>query len=216
MYNRLFENAEYPESWGLGYIVPIFKLGDLKLAKHYRGITLNNILAKIYSQILFNRLTAWTEKYEKYLKVNLDSKREKSTIDCIFILHSIVSKVLNSGQKLYSLFIDYEKCYDKINRLFLWQKLSTGGLSYKMTRTIKAMYLSGIRYNRQISNSINSPLGVKQGDPSSSLLFMMFVNDILANINSNLEGIFTVDELRLFLLAYVDDQVIFSTCPTNL
>ena len=78
------------------------------------------------------------------------------------------------------------------------------------------MYLSGIRYNRQISNSINSPLGVKQGDPSSSLLFMMFMNDILANINSNLEGIFAVDELRLFLLAYVDDQAIFSTSPTNL
>ena len=55
MYNRLFENAEYPESWGLGYIVPIFKWGDPKLAKHYRGITLNNILAKIYSQILLNR-----------------------------------------------------------------------------------------------------------------------------------------------------------------
>ena len=88
-----------------------------------------------------------------------------------------------------------------------------------MTRAIKAMYLvlkSAIRYNRHISNSLNSQLGVKQGDPSSSLLFMMFVNDILANINSNLEGIFTVDELRFFLLAYADDQLIFSTSPTTL
>ena len=88
-----------------------------------------------------------------------------------------------------------------------------------MTKTIKSIYTvvkSAIKYNRQISNTINSQLGVKQGDPSSSLLFMMFVNDILTNINSNLEGIFTVDEVELFLLAYVDDQVLFSTSPTSL
>ena len=49
IYNNLFNNAHYPESWSLGYIVPIFKGGDSKSAQNYRGITLNNILAKIYS-----------------------------------------------------------------------------------------------------------------------------------------------------------------------
>ena len=73
-----------------------------------------------------------------------------------------------------------------------------------------------VKYNGNISNNINSQLGVKQGDPSSSLLFMMFVNDILANINSDLEGSFTTDEVKLFLLAYADDQVLFSTSPTTL
>ena len=34
----------------------------------------------------------------------------KSTVDCIFILNSIIAKTLNSGQKLYAVFIDYEKC----------------------------------------------------------------------------------------------------------
>ena len=67
-----------------------------------------------------------------------------------------------------------------------------------------------------MSNNINSQLGVKHGDPSSSLLFMMFLNDILVNINSDLEGIFTTDEVKLFLLAYADDQVLFSTSPTTL
>ena len=45
---------------------------------------------------------------------------------------------------------------------------------------------------------------------------MMFVNDILANINSNLDGIFTVDKIKIFLSSYVDDQVLFSTSPTSL
>ena len=156
---------------------------------------------------------------KKISKCQFGYQKRKSTTDCIFILHSIISKVLNAGQKLYTVFIDYEKCYDKINRLFLWQKLLAEGVSLKITKAVKAMYTvvkSAVKYKGNISNSINSRLGVKQGDPSSSLLFMMFVNDILTDINSDLEGIFTVDEVKLFLLAYADDQFLFSTSPTTL
>ena len=61
-------------------------------------------------------------------------------MDCIFILHAIITTVLNPGQKLYIIFIDYENCYDKINRLFLWQKLMRENVSSKMTKAIKAIY----------------------------------------------------------------------------
>lgn len=214
----MFINSEYPESWGIGYIIPIFKGGDPTQAQNYRGITLNNILAKIYSQVLLNRLTKWTKKYETITDFQYGYQAGKRTADCIFMLQSIISKVLNSGQKLYSIFIDYEKCYDKINRSFLWQKLLSEKVSTKMTKAIKAMYSvvrSSIKHNQKTSDFINSNIGVKQGDPSSSLLFMMFVNDIIENINTNIDGIFTIDEIKLFLLLYADDQVLFATSPLS-
>ena len=67
MYNRLFLNAEYPRLWGEGIIVPIFKGGCLDEASNYRGITLINIMGKIFSQILLNRLNKWAEEEEKIL-----------------------------------------------------------------------------------------------------------------------------------------------------
>ena len=45
---------------------------------------------------------------------------------------------------------------------------------------------------------------------------MLFVNDILSNINSDLDGIFTINELKQFLIMFADDQVLFSTSPTSL
>jgi hypothetical protein len=50
---------------GEGIIVPIFKSGDKEDAKNYRGITLINIISKIYSQVLLNRLTEWSKKHQK-------------------------------------------------------------------------------------------------------------------------------------------------------
>ena len=88
-----------------------------------------------------------------------------------------------------------------------------------MIDAIKAMYSrvrSIIKHNHQLYNVITSNLGVKQGDPSSSLLFMMFVNDIIASINTNLDSIFSTGELKLFLILFADDQVLFSTSPTSL
>ena len=41
LYNRIFQNGEYPRSWGEGIIIPIFKSGNADEAQNYRGITLN-------------------------------------------------------------------------------------------------------------------------------------------------------------------------------
>lgn len=44
----------------------------------------------------------------------------------------------------------------------------------------------------------------------------MFVNDIVTSINTNINGIFSVDEMKLFLILFADDQVLFTTSPTSL
>ena len=45
---------------------------------------------------------------------------------------------------------------------------------------------------------------------------MMLVNDIMSNINTDLQSIFSIDEVQLVLILYADDQVLFSTSPTTL
>ena len=50
----------------------------------------------------------------------------------------------------------------------------------------------------------------------SPLLFMLFVNDIIDNINVDLSNIFSINELKLFLILYADDQVVFATSPETL
>ena len=216
LYNRLFSNGEYPRLWSEGIIVPIFKGGNLEEAGNYRGITLINILGKVYSQILLNRLNKWAEKEEKILNSQFGFQKGKSTVDCIFTFYSIIAKTLGMGEKLYCVVIDYEKAFGKIDRSFLWQKLLKEQVSSKFVNALQSMYSlvkSCVRYRSSTSRFFNSYNGLKQGDPSSPLLFMLFINDIVQNVNVGLDNIFTIDEMRLFLLLYADDAVVFAKLP---
>ena len=123
LYNHIFQTGDYPRSRGESIISPIFKKGDMNDAQNYRGITLINIhvLAKIYSQLLLNRLTKWTSENDIITDNQYGFQKGKSTTDFVFLLHVIISKVLNNGEKLYCVFIDNEKCFDKIDRSNLWQ-----------------------------------------------------------------------------------------------
>ena len=158
------------------------------------------------------------DKYDGLSENQFGSQKGKSTTDCIFILHSIISKILNSKEKLYCVFIDFEKAFDKINRIALWQKL----LSAKKQQTCKSttgnvFSCEGLcKIKHCYTEFIDSHLGVKQCDPSSPMLFMMFINDLTQCINANLDGIFTVEDIKLFLLLYADDQVVFAKSPETL
>ena len=89
-------------------------------------------------------------------------------------------------------------------------------VSSKLVNASKAMYSvveACIRYNNRCPEFIDSQLGVKQGDPSSPMLFMMFLNDINQCINTDLDGILTVNDIKLFQLLYAGDQVTFAKSP---
>ena len=183
LYNRLFQNGEYPYSWGEGIICPKFKSGEVDKAENNRGITLINIMAKNYFQILLNRLNTWSEKENKIAQNQFGFLKGKSTVDCIFTFYSIISKTLHEGEKLYCTFIGYEKAFDKVDRALLWQKLVSENISSKLVKAISSMYSvhvvkSCIRYRSSYSDFITSNIGLKQGDPSSPLMFILFIIDI--------------------------------------
>ena len=98
VYNRLLNTDEYPRAWGEGIITPIFKKGDVNDASNYRGITLINILAKVYSQLLLNRVTKWAEVYETITKINLASRKE-NPLPIVFLSYSqLLQKFLTQNK----------------------------------------------------------------------------------------------------------------------
>ena len=220
LFNKIFISGNYPKKWGEGCIIPLYKKGDIDDVNNYRGITLINIVAKLYSQLIHDRLMKWAIKCKKLSQHQFGFQKGKSTTDCIFTFSSIITKILSSGNKVYCAFIDYEKAFDTVNRSLLWKKLIREKMSSRMIQAIKSMYETikcCIKYSNEYSDFLDSHIGLKQGCPLSSLMFMFFINDITDSIDtSNLDGTFTMHDVNMFLLLYADDTAIFAKTKESL
>jgi len=75
-------------------------------------------MRKIFTRILNNRLSDWAESYNVYIEAKAAGFRAKmSTVDNVFVLHGLLTHVLNKGQHLYCAFIDFTKALDYIVRV---------------------------------------------------------------------------------------------------
>ena len=72
--------------------------------------------------------------------LDLDRVNGYGTHDAIFALHSIISKSLKQGKRLYCCFIDYVKAFDSVSHFKLWLKLAKCGVTGKFLNLIKTMY----------------------------------------------------------------------------
>ena len=57
-----FKLEKVPNDWVKGLIIPIHKDGDKTVPDNYRGITLLNVVGKVYTAVLNARITEWSEK----------------------------------------------------------------------------------------------------------------------------------------------------------
>ena len=107
------------------------------------------------------------EKYSVYVEAQAGFRQKMSTVDNIFVLHGLLTHVINQGKQLYCAFVDFTKAFDYVVRENLWYKLIKNGLRGKILN-IKSMYSvvkSKVKYNNMLSHEFfGCTLGVRQGE----------------------------------------------------
>ena len=219
LFNKILDTGYFPDSWGDGFIIPLHKKGSIENVENYRGITLLSVVGKLFTCILNTRLNEWAEKYHIYVEAQAGFRKGMSTLDNIFVLNSLISHCVNENKKLYAAFIDFKKAFDFVVRDVLWYKLIQSGVRGKILDVIQSMYRdikSKVKYDNKLSNDFSSHLGVRQGECLSPFLFSMYLNDLENELIQKGAGGFDIGMLKLYLLLYADDIVIFSNTSEGL
>ena len=103
------------------------------------------------------------------------------TVDNIFVLHGLITHMLNTGKKLYCTFIDFTKAFDYVVQDNLRYKIITLGIRGKISNIIKSIYANvklRVKFCNKLGNQFTCSLGVRQGECLSSILFPLYLNDI--------------------------------------
>ena len=234
LFNLVFASGFIPDEWSLGFISPIYKnKGDKASPDNYRGITILSCFGKLFTSVLNDRLNQYLEIMNILNEEQAGFRKNYSTTDHIFNLKCLIDLYLSGGRQLYCAFIDYKKAFDSINRTYLWQKLLSNNIDGKMFKIIHNMYANAkscVKLGHLKSATFSSNVGVRQGENLSPILFSIFLNDLtefishaydgLTNVNDMAKNILSDDDievyLRLYILLYADDTVIFAESDQEL
>ena len=241
LFNLILKTGIIPSEWCISFISPIYKnKGEKSDPNNYRGISIISCLGKLFTALINERLTKFTDLNEIIGEEQAGFRSGYSTQDHIFTLHAIIEIYLNhinqktSGEKkLYCAFIDYQEAFDLVDRSCLWQKLLACDIKGKIMKLIFNLYQNTkacVKLNNQLSHSFNCNIGVRQGDNLSPLLFAIYLNDFEQFMSTKYYGLKTLKDLytnaatndemltllKLYVLLYADDTIIMAESPNEL
>ena len=132
-------------------------------------------------------------------------KGDSTVSQLLYIVHNI-RKNWGVGKITHGLFLDVSSAFDKVWHAGLLAKLYQVGIEDKC-HDMMASYLSNrkqtVVVNGSKSNLVNVKAGVPQGSRLGPLLFLIYMNDIVDNIESD-------------ILIFADDTSLFATGLSHL
>jgi hypothetical protein len=113
-------------------------------------------------------------------------------------------------------FLDLKKAYDMVPHDRLFNKLAAAGIGPTCIRFLRAMYENTfirVRLGNQVGDPVPYKRGVRQGCPTSPLLFNLYINDILEGMTGcPVEGL----QEGLKGLLFADDTVVVASSREEL
>ena len=110
------------------------------------------------------------------------------------------------------IFVDFSKAYDLVPRNMLFSVLKRLGCGAAMLGVIVAMY--SITQNVLGTAIITTIIGVRQGSPTSCLLFILYVNDLIKLLKEACQPDGFLSWLHLLMLMH--DTVLLATDRENI
>jgi hypothetical protein len=175
-----------PEGWNDTITVLIPKVDGPEKITQYRPISLCNVVYKVISKMLANRLKVILpeiigEQQSAFVPGRLITDNILLAYECV---HKIKKK---SGKKgLCAVKLDMHKAYDRVEWCFLEKMMIKLGFSARWVSLIMACVSSvrySIRFNSNTTETFTPTRGIRQGDPLSPYLFLLCAEGLSCMLN---------------------------------
>ena len=183
-----FESGEIPDILKLGLISPIHKGGSTSDSANFRPVSLTSHIAKTGERTIREKLVNYLEYINKMDGCQHGSRRGRSTLSQLLEHHHEIIQMLERGENVDSIYLDFAKAFDKCDIGILMHKLKALGVTGKLGKWIfnfLSQRKQQVVINGVASNVTNVTSGVPQGTVLGPILFLIYISDIGDNITSS-------------------------------
>ena len=132
----------------------------------------------------------------------------------------IQHRIEKKDGKVFAVFIDYKKAFDRVWHYGLFSVLQQYGVPRKLINIIRDLYSkakSCIRVNNNLTDWFETTIGVRQGCLLSPVLFNVFLENILAEAFEDCKKLgINVDGYKLKDLRFADDIALIADSENDL
>ena len=180
MFRTVWMEQRVPQEWRDALLVPIPKKGDLTQCDNWRGISLLDVMGKVFTKVIQMRLQKVAEEVLPDSQCGFRAGR--GCADMIFCARQLMEKAREHNTTLYLLFIDLRKAYDSIPREALWQVLRKYGIPPTLVNIIRSLHdgmKTEITMDGATTPEIEVTNGLRQGCTIAPTLFNLYFNFVI-------------------------------------
>ena len=204
IFNRSLSEGVFPSEWKVASITPVHKSGSTSNVENNRSISILSCLAKVLESMLYDHLYPAVKNVVSQYQHGF--MKQRSTTTNLMAYTTGIIRRLEKRQQIDAVYVDFTKAFDRVPHKLSVAKLTALGLPHWLTRWLGSYLCNRTAYVKvsgALSHRYDITSGVPQGSHLGPLIFILFINDLCALLQSS-------------KLLYADDLKIYrSICNSN-
>ena len=207
IFNTSLFTAKVPDIWKQSNVSPVFKKDDKTNVENYRPISLISSVGKTFEKVVYKHIHNFILANQIITPFQSGFMPGDSTVNQLTDMYNTFCRALDEGKEVRVVFCDISKAFDRVWYRGLLAKLYHYGIIgnlHKWFENYLTDRIQRVTISFGSSDWVSVNAGVPQGSILGPLLFLLYINYIVHEINSSIR--LFADDTSIYIIVDFPDS----------